>query len=98
MLTTKHININDQLIPIRRLINPAKIFIISNVCPSIPNQAIIDALRNIYIIPISQINHLKAGIKIDGYKHIMSFRRQMFLNHEDVSKLPDSLLTNVNEN
>jgi hypothetical protein len=28
----------------------------------------------------------------------MSFRRQMFLNHEDVHKLPNSLLINVNEN
>jgi len=98
MLTTKHININDQLIPIRRLINPAKRFIISNVCPSIPNQAIIDSLSNIDIIPISQITHLKAGIKIDGYEHIFSFRRQMFLNYEDVPKLPNSLLINVNEN
>ncbi|KAL4103944.1 hypothetical protein QTP88_019261 [Uroleucon formosanum] len=98
MLTTKHININDHLIPIRRLINPAKRFIISNVCPSIPNQAIIDALRSIDITPISQINHLKSGIKIEGYEHIMSFRRQMFLNHEDVPKLPNLLLINVNEN
>ncbi|KAE9533568.1 hypothetical protein AGLY_009206 [Aphis glycines] len=98
MLTTKHININDHLIPIRRLINPAKRFIISNVCPSIPNQTIIDALKNIDINPISHINHLKAGIKIEGYEHIMSFRRQMFLNHEDVHKLPNSLLINVNEN
>ncbi|KAF0721296.1 Transposon TX1 uncharacterized protein, partial [Aphis craccivora] len=80
------------------LINPAKRFIISNVCTSIPNQAIIDALKNTDIIPISQITHLKAGISVEGYGHIMSFRRQMYINHENIPKLPRSLLINVNEN
>ncbi|KAL4142816.1 hypothetical protein QTP88_005213 [Uroleucon formosanum] len=81
-----------------KLINPAKRFIISNVCPSIPNLAIVDTLRNIGIISISQINHFKAGINEEGYEHISSFRRQMFLNHEDIPKLPSSLLININEN
>uniref|UniRef100_A0A2S2QA68 Transposon TX1 uncharacterized protein n=1 Tax=Sipha flava TaxID=143950 RepID=A0A2S2QA68_9HEMI len=97
MQTTQSININDQNIPIRRLLNPAKRFIISNVCPSIPNQAITDALKNIDILPISQINHLKAGINIEGYEHIMSFRRQIYLKHEDIPKLPNSLLITQNE-
>ncbi|CAH1720480.1 unnamed protein product [Aphis gossypii] len=68
MQTTQSININEQTIPIRRLLNPAKRYIISNVCPSIPNHAIIEALKNIDIVPISQINHLKAGINIEGYE------------------------------
>lgn len=96
--TTQVININDQIIQIRRLINPAKRFIISNVCPSIPNLTIEDALRNIGITPISKINHLKAGINVEGYEHILSFRRQMFLNHDDIPKLPSSLLIYSNEN
>lgn len=79
------------------MLNPAKRFIISNVCPSIPNQAITDALKNIDIFPISQINHLKAGINIEGYEHIMSFRRQIFIKHEDISKLPSSLVIEINE-
>jgi hypothetical protein len=98
MQTTNHINIHDHVIQIRRLINPAKRFIISNVCPSIPNQAIIDALKNSNIVPISQITHLKAGIKVEGYEHIMSFRRQIYINYDDVPKLPSSLLINVNDN
>lgn len=95
---TQCININDQVIQIRRLINPAKRIIISNVCPSIPNLAILDALKNIDIIPTSQINHLKAGINLEGYEHIMSFRRQMYINHEDTPKLPNSLIINSNNN
>ncbi|CAI6347745.1 unnamed protein product [Macrosiphum euphorbiae] len=69
---TQSININDQTIPIRRLLNPAKRYIISNVCPSIPNQAITNALNGLDIFPISQISHLKAGINIEGFEHIMS--------------------------
>ena len=95
--TTQTISINEHTILIRRLLNPAKRFIISNVCPSIPNQAITDALKNLDIHPISQINHLKAGINIIGYEHVMSFRRQVFLKHEDIHKLPNSLVISLNE-
>ncbi|VVC43967.1 Hypothetical protein CINCED_3A000951 [Cinara cedri] len=94
---TQSININDHTIPICRLLNPAKRFIISNVCPSIPNQAIIDALKNIDILPISQINHLKAGINIEEYEHIMNFRRQLFLKHKDIPKLPNSCKNNTDD-
>lgn len=73
MQTTQTISINEQTIQIRRLLNPIKRFIISNVCPSLPNQAIIDALKNIVIFPLSQISHLKAGINIEGYEHYNEF-------------------------
>uniref|UniRef100_A0A2S2PY02 Uncharacterized protein n=1 Tax=Sipha flava TaxID=143950 RepID=A0A2S2PY02_9HEMI len=85
MQHTQSIYINDHIIQIRRLINPAKRIILSNVCPSIPNRSILDTLKNIDIIPTSQINHLKAGINVEGYEHIMSFRRQMYINNEDTS-------------
>jgi len=94
MEKTKTITINDQEIQLRRLINPAKRIIISNVCPSIPNQEILNALKDVDIIPTSQINYLKAGINIEGYEHIMSFRRQMYIKHEDTNKLPGSLVIN----
>jgi len=96
--TTNHINIHDHVIQIRRLTNPAKRFIISKVCPLIPNTAIVDALKNTDIVPTSQIKHLKAGINVQGNEHTMSFRRQIYISHEDIPKLPSSLLINVNEN
>jgi len=40
---------------------------------------------------MSQIVYLKAGINIEGYDHILSFRRQFYIKHEDASKLPGSL-------
>jgi hypothetical protein len=82
MLQTQSIKINDQLIHIRRLVNQAKRIVISNVCSSIPNLVIEDSLKQIDIIPTSQINYQKAGIKIEGYEHIMSFRRQMYIKYE----------------
>ncbi|KAF0713203.1 Uncharacterized protein FWK35_00035562 [Aphis craccivora] len=94
---TQSININDQIIPIRRLVNPAKRYIISNVCPSIPNQAITNALNNLDIFPVTQINHLRAGINIEGFEHIMSFRRQLFIKQEDIPKLPNSLVITLND-
>jgi len=65
--------------------------VISNVCPSIPNYVILNALKNINVIPVSDIAYLKAGINIEGYEHILSFRRQMFIKHEDTTNLPGSL-------
>jgi len=96
MEKTKSITINNQEIQLRRLINPAKRIIISNVCPSISNQEILNVLRDINITPTSQINYLKAGLNIEGYEHILSFRRQMYINHEDIPKLPGSLIINSN--
>jgi len=81
----------------RRLINPAKKVTLSNVCPSIPNQVILNELKKIDIISVSQINHIKSGINIEGFKHILSFRRQMFIKHEDINKLPNSLVINNNQ-
>ena len=94
---TQIININGQEIQIRRLLNPAKRIVISNVCPSIPNHVILHSLNNLDISPTSQINYLKAGINLDGYEHILSFRRQMYIKHEDTIKLPGSLILNHNQ-
>lgn len=65
--------INEHIIPIRRLLNPAKRIIISNECPSITNKSILDTLMLINILPLSEINVLKAGIKEIGNEHILSF-------------------------
>lgn len=92
LASTQTITINAQLIEIRRLINPSKRKVISNICPSISNQAILNALKNINITPVSHIVHLKANINIEGYDHVLSFCRQLFIKHDGVQKLPGSLL------
>jgi len=57
---------------------------------------ILNVLKGIDITPTSQINYLKSGLNIKGYEHILSFRRHMYINHEDTLKLLGSLIINSN--
>jgi len=59
--------------------------VISKVCPSIPNQVILNKLKNINIIPISEIAYLKAGINIEGYEHIIL--KEKWKKEQDAKKL-----------
>ncbi|OXU22341.1 hypothetical protein TSAR_012248 [Trichomalopsis sarcophagae] len=45
----------------------------------------------------SPITSLRAAISKDGYSHILSDRRQMFINPEDVKKLPEIIKINFDE-
>lgn len=90
-----NISLNDQMtIKIRRLINPAKRIIISNVSPAIPNEDIISYLKSLNIQIVSPITHINAGFNIAELAHILSFRRQVYINPDDFQKLPSSLLIN----
>lgn len=86
-----NIIINDNTIPIRKLINPSKKIILSNVYPIIPDQVIFKALHEIKIRTTSQITHLKSNLSTDQFSHITSFRRQLYINPEDFPHLPSSI-------
>lgn len=85
------IYIDNIVIPIRKLINPSKRIILSNVYLAIPNLIIIEALVNLDIKITFPITALKAGFQLDKFAHITSFRRQLYINPEDFSKLPGSV-------
>lgn len=90
-----NIEINDHtIIKLRRLINPAKRIIISNVSPAIPNHNIKTLLQEHNIQLLSPITHINAGFNIKELAHILSFRRQVYINPEDYHKLPNSALIN----
>ncbi|CAI6372689.1 unnamed protein product [Macrosiphum euphorbiae] len=95
-LISKHktIEIQNKLIHIRHLYNPDKRFILANVYNNIPNSTILEALRYHDIIPTSPITCLRAGIQLEGYSHILSFRRQLFIKAEDLPKMPSSIFIN----
>lgn len=95
-LITKHktIEIQNKSIIIRHLYNLEKRFILANVYNNIPNSIILEALRHHNIIPSSPITCLRAGIQLEGYTHILSFRRQLFVKAEDIPKMPSSILIN----
>lgn len=87
-----HIVINNLKITFRRLINPAKRIILSNVQPIIPHDVIKNAIANFSIKILSPITFIKAGFANDEYRHIGSFRRQLFISPDDNDKLPNSIL------
>lgn len=87
-LTDKHklITIKDQELTIRPLINKHKRVIISNVCPVIPHMIIEKELAKLKIKNTTKISFLRAGIHEANFSHIMSFRRQMFVDPDDLKK------------
>lgn len=87
-----HIVINNSKITFRRLINPAKRIILSNVQPIIPHDVIKNAIANLSIKILSPITFIKAGFADNEYGHIGSFRRQLYINPDDNDKLPSSIL------
>lgn len=96
-IISKHsaIYIDNTEIPIRKLINPAKRIILSNVYPAIPDNYIIEALGALGVKITSPITALKAGFPLDQFAHIKSFRRQLYISHEDFSKLPGSIVIDL---
>jgi len=86
--------VQGQNVKLRKLFNPDKRIILANVYPNIPHEIIIQALKEHSIVPTSPISFLRAGLHIDGFTHILSFRRQMYISHEDENKIPSSLLIN----
>lgn len=92
----QNILINEHTVSIRKLINPSKRIILSNVNPSIPHNTISTALNELGIRTTSNITFLKAGFNINELAHITSFRRQVYINPEDYYKLLPSLVTSHN--
>jgi hypothetical protein len=89
--THPSVHVNDTEIPIRRLINASKRIILSNVYPTIPNHLILNALHEIGIKTTFHISNMKVGFATEQFAHILSFRRQVYINQDSVSKLPNSI-------
>lgn len=85
---------NNHLVEIRRYINPAQRLVISNVCPSISNSVIETALIENGIKIVSPITFLRAGLDREEYRHVLSFRRQVFIapEEENPTPIPNSLV------
>lgn len=91
------LQINDTKTEIRRMINPAKRIIISNVCPHLPHASIELALQNAGLKLTSSVNYLRAGFQEEGFNHILSFRRQVYVSISDKSTIPETLEINDGE-
>ena len=93
-LTDKHktVMIGQQQLEIRPLMNPLKRIILSNVSPVIPHEILENELQRKGIKIASQISFLRVGISDEGFSHVLSFRRHIFINPEDIDKLPESMV------
>lgn len=85
------ITIKDFQVEIRRLINPAKRLVISNVCPSIPHNIIEEELKRNHVKLVSPMSFLRLGIPDPEFSHIFSFRRHIFINENSEQPVPTSL-------
>lgn len=98
MSTHGGIKLNNSFIPARRLVSPAKRIILSNVSPSLPHEIVEKELKQIGLKIVSPVRFIGAGISKEGYKHILSFRRQVYVILDEHERLPDSLLIYFREN
>lgn len=90
----QHIVIGNQTIKLRRLNNPDKKINLCNVFPNTPKSPILDQLFKFNIISTSPISFLRAGSIANGLDHVLSFRTQLFISHDDIDKLPSYMLIN----
>ena len=92
-LTEKHkfLIIKEEKVTIRPLILKQHRIILSNVCPSIPHFVLEEMLDGLNIKRSSSITSLRATVTNEKYSHVLSERRQVYINPDDVSKLPEIL-------
>ncbi|XP_050509664.1 uncharacterized protein LOC126886705 [Diabrotica virgifera virgifera] len=74
------IQVNGETVRARRLITPAERIVLSNVCPSIPHEVIIQELKHLGLNLVSPITFLKISASLPEYSHLKSFRRQVFIS------------------
>ena len=98
-LTDKHssVNIRGHSLELRPLITNYKKLILSNVCPVIPHSFIKSELERIGVQTASEVTFLRAGMSEPGFAHVLSFRRQVYVHPDSVSKIPESLQINFED-
>lgn len=88
----KVITLGNETILIRPLISRSKRIILSNVCPVIPHEVVEQVIKNLGVKMESTISYIRAGFNdIPGSAHILSFRRQLYVHPDDVTKIPESI-------
>ncbi|RZC27636.1 hypothetical protein BDFB_007686 [Asbolus verrucosus] len=93
-VVAKHetVTIKDKDVKLRRLLNPSRRIILSNVCPSIPHHIFENSIKALGYTMVSSMSFIKAGIDSDEYAHVLSFRRQIYVQPNDAIDIPSSLV------
>lgn len=87
----KHIMIDNKYIEINPLISPTTKIIISNCFSSIPNHLLEQKFNQLGFKLASPINSLRIGTRQERFKHILSFRRQVYIMQEENLTIPESI-------
>lgn len=96
--THEGITIGQHFIKARKLNSSSRKIILSNVSPIIPNTVIEQYLKNNLQLQLaSHISLLRVQPQNEEFSHIISWRRQVYTNTSNKTKLPDSFLLNYND-
>lgn len=90
----KYMEIQQKQIELRHYAIPTRKIIISRADICIPNEPIEEKLIELGLKPASPIIYLRIGAPEDKFKHILSFRRQVYIIKEDNQHIPDYITIN----
>lgn len=89
------IKLNNKVMKARKLMQPSKRLLISNVFPDITNECLQEALNFLGIKTLSKVTEMKVSVDDSEYK-VYSFRRQVYISDE-TKEVPPSLQIDYDE-
>ena len=81
------VTIKDKVVDVNRLINPERRIILSNVYPSISHAEFENQIKTLGFTTVSKMFFVKASTEGDDYAHLLSFRRQIYMQNDDRTAL-----------
>lgn len=99
LMKSPNIKLGNTEIPIRRLVTPAKRIVISNAHPIIPHDVIEESLKKMNLKIVSPVSYLRAGMPKEGFTHLLSFRRQVYVsaNEDNQTVFPSSIMISFDD-
>lgn len=87
-----NIMIQGEEVSVRRLVTPSRRLLLSNVCPQLPQEFLERILRDMKLRLVSPITFLRAGSTRQEFGHVLSFRRQVYIQVDTEISLPSSVV------
>lgn len=82
------IEILGKTVEMRPYIAKLKRVLFSNVLPFIPHDVIVDKLKEFGVVIKTSLTSVRVGTDKSIWAHLLSYRRQMFFEPDDVEKIP----------
>lgn len=77
-----HVTIDSVVFPVKKLVNPGFKLVFNHVNPSIPNSALLQEVCK-FTRPLSDVTYVPTGLRDPRMSHILSYRRQVFIDSKD---------------